>query len=110
MAQPSGRSATSVGFPASSASADRSMPGELSTRIAELRAQVKQGLRLLVLCAPDAAGKGLPLARNPFDMPLAISDRTHKWTACLWTGKRRQGRSTHVLCETGRLHLHRLLV
>ena len=49
MAQPSGRSATSVGFPITATCADRPMPGELGTGIAELCAKVKQGLRLLVL-------------------------------------------------------------
>ena len=112
MIQPSGRGATSIRFPTSATSTDRSMPGELSTRIAELRAQVKQGLRLLMICAPDASDKGLPLARNPFDMPLAISDRKHKWTARLRTGNRSQGRSTDVLCEMGRsaLSFHQPLV
>jgi hypothetical protein len=53
------------------------MPAELGTGIVEFCAQIKQGLCLLVFRAPSAGGKGLSLARNPFDMSLAISDHTH---------------------------------
>src|SRR5207245_4963140 len=68
----------------------------LDTGIAKLCAQVKQGLRLLVLCTPAATGKGFSLARSPFDMPIAVNNRIHKRTAYLWPGTGREIGRAHV--------------
>jgi hypothetical protein len=73
------------------ASANHPISGKLDSRKTQLRAQVKQALRLLVLCAPQAPGKDLSLTRNPLDVPLAISDCKQKWTARLRIDHRRAG-------------------
>jgi len=75
------------------------MPGELGTGIAELCAQIKQRLCLLVLSTPATTSQGLFLARNLFERPFAVRDHIHKGSVCLWVGTGREGRSIHVLRE-----------